>query len=99
MDEKLRGCLAELIGTFVLVLFSAGAVCSYYLPSDYRPEVAGIAMAEGFTLAVMLTAILPVSRGCLNPALTLMLWVFKRLEGRQACLLIFSQLVGAVLAG
>jgi len=100
MDDKLRGCLAELIGTFVLVLFGAGAVCSSYLPSDdYRPEVAGVAMAEGFTLAVLLTAIFPVSQGCLNPALALMLWVFKRLDGQRTALLIVSQLLGAVLAG
>jgi glycerol uptake facilitator-like aquaporin len=99
MDEKLRCYLAELVGTFVLVLFGAGAVCGYYLPSDYRPEVAGIAMAEGFTLAVLLSAIFPVSRGCLNPAITLILWVFKRLDGQRTVVMILMQLVGAVLAG
>jgi glycerol uptake facilitator protein len=99
MDEKLRSYLAELIGTFVLVFFGAGAICAYYVPENSRPEVAGVAMAEGFTLAVLLTATLPVSQGCLNPALTLMLWVFKRLDGRRTAVLIGTQLVGAALAG
>ncbi len=100
MDDRLRGFLAELIGTFVLVLFGAGAICASYLPSDdYRPEVSAVALAEGFTLAVLLTAILPLSQGWLNPALTLMLWVFKRLDGRRTVLLIASQLLGAILAG
>jgi len=98
-DEKLRCYLAEFLGTFVLVLFGAGAVCGYYLPSNYRPEVAGIAMAEGFTLAVLLTATFQVSRGCLNPAITLIFWVCKRLDGRRTAMMIVVQLVGAVLAG
>jgi MIP family channel proteins len=100
MDEKLRCYLSELLGTFVLVLFGAGAVCAYHLPSsNYRPEVAGMAMAEGFTLAVLLTAVFQVSRGCLNPAITLILWVFKRLDGKRALVMILMQLLGAVLAG
>src|SRR4051812_2183009 len=100
MDEKVRSYLVELLGTFVLVLFGAGAVCAYYLPrgSFYQPEVAGIALAEGFALAVMLSATFHVSRGCLNPALTLMLWVFKRLDGKRTVGLILAQLLGAVLA-
>lgn len=100
MDEKLRGYLAELIGTFVFVFFAAGAICAYYVPlGGYRPEVAGVAMAEGFTLAVLLTATLPVSPGCFNPALTLMLWVFKRLDGKRTLGLVVAQLLGAALAG
>jgi glycerol uptake facilitator-like aquaporin len=99
MDERWRCYLAELLGTFVLVFFGAGAVCAYFLPEGGRPEVAGVAMAEGFTLAVLLTATLPVSEGCLNPALTLMLWVFKRLDGRRTAGLIVAQLLGAALAG
>lgn len=99
MDDKLRCYLAELFGTFVLVFFSAGAVCGYYLPSDSRPEVAGVAMAAGFTLAVVLTGTFHLSGGYLNPALTVMLWVFKRLDGSRTINLIGLQLLGAALAG
>jgi glycerol uptake facilitator-like aquaporin len=100
MDEKLRCYLAELCGTFVLVLFSAGAVCAYYLPTDPRLEVTGVAMASGFTLAVLLTGTFHLSGGgYLNPALTVMLWVFKRMDGTRTLMLISMQLVGAALAG
>jgi glycerol uptake facilitator-like aquaporin len=99
MDERTRAYLAELLGTFLLVFFSAGAICAYYLPSTHRPEVAGVALAQGCTLAVLLTATLPLSRGCLNPALALTFWVFKRLDGRQAILMILVQLLGAALGG
>lgn len=100
MDQKLRTYLVELLGTFALVFVGAGAVCAAYIPPAGRPvDVTAIALAEGFTLAVLLTASFHVSSGCLNPAITLMLWVVRRLEGSQACILVLMQLLGAVLAG
>jgi glycerol uptake facilitator protein len=99
MIEHYRRYLADFAGTFVLVLFSAGAVCSYWLPNDSRPEPAGVAMAQGYTLAVLLTATTWKTPGGFNPALTLIFYIFKRLEGRHALVLIGVQLLGAVLAG
>ncbi len=98
MDNKLRAYLAELIGTFILVLVGAGTVCASGLTSPPLSELAP-ALAEGFTLAVLLTVTFHVSTGCLNPAITIMLWVFKRLDNVQAGWLIFMQLLGATLAG
>lgn len=98
MDNKLRMCLAELIGTFLVVLVGAGTVCASALTSPPLPLTVP-ALAEGFTLAVVLTVTFHVSTGCLNPAITIMLWVFKRLDSVQAGLLVLMQLLGAVLAG
>ncbi len=98
MDLKLRMCLAELIGTFILVLVGAGTVCASALTNPPLP-ITVPALAEGFTLAVVLTVTFHVSTGCLNPALTIVLWVFKRLDNAQAGWLILMQLLGAVLAG
>jgi aquaporin Z len=98
MDTKIRMCLAELIGTFILVLVGAGTVCASALTSPPLPLTVP-ALAEGFTLAVVLTVTFHVSTGCLNPAITLMLWVFKRLDSAQAGLLVLMQLLGAALAG
>src|SRR5579871_1444222 len=98
MDTKIRMCLAELIGTFILVLVGAGTVCASALTSPPLPLTAP-ALAEGFTLAVVLTVTFHVSTGCLNPAITLMLWVFKRLDSTQTGLLVLMQLLGAALAG
>jgi glycerol uptake facilitator-like aquaporin len=98
MDTKLRMCLAELIGTFILVLVGAGTVCASGLTSPPL-SVTALALAEGFTYAVILTVTLHVSNGCLNPAITVMLWVFKRLDNARAGLLVLMQLLGATLAG
>jgi glycerol uptake facilitator-like aquaporin len=98
MDTKLRMCLAELIGTFLVVLVGAGTVCASALTLPAF-SVTVPALAEGFTLAVVLTVTFHVSTGCLNPAITLMLWVFKRIDNVQAGWLILMQLLGSSLAG
>jgi MIP family channel proteins len=102
MDKNLRPYLAELIGTFALVFLGAGTVCvssMTVLPGQPQPYVVGIALAEGFILAAMLSATVHISGGYLNPAVTLMLWVYKRIDGVKASWLIGAQLLGAVLAG
>jgi glycerol uptake facilitator protein len=99
MHQKLRMYLAELVGTFIVVLVGAGTVCAYHLLRTPSLDRTGIALAEGFALAVALTVTLYVSIGCLNPAVTVMLWVFRRLEGGSAAVLIVMQLLGAACAG
>lgn len=98
MDNKFRTYLAELLGTFILVLVGAGTVCASALTSPPL-SVTVPALAEGFTLAVVLTVTFQVSTGCLNPALTIMLWVFKRIDNAQAGWLVVMQMLGAAFAG
>jgi glycerol uptake facilitator protein len=102
MDRVLRTYLAELVGTFVLVFLCAVTVCAAHLPlAEGQPRVGlvGLAVAQGCVLAVLLSATTLVSGGCLNPAVTLTLWVTKRFEGRQTLALIAVQLMGAVAGG
>jgi glycerol uptake facilitator-like aquaporin len=100
MDRNLRAYLVELIGTFFLVFLGAVLVCGNYRPGGEQPVGrVGMALAEGCLLAVLLTATTYVSEGCLNPAVTIMLWVFKRLDTGRTVLLIVVQLAGAALAG
>ena len=103
MDKFWRPYLAELIGTFALVFIGAGSVCAAYLGPGAglltAGALVGIALAEGFTLAVALAITVPISGGFLNPAITLMLYVFKRFDLGKTLALIFVQLVGAALAG
>ena len=40
-----------------------------------------LALAAGLIYAGALAVVLPVSKGYLNPALTIMLWVFKKMAG------------------
>jgi len=104
MDVKLRPYLAELLGTFVLVFVGAGTVCASYHTETGPPGPPwlslAVALAEGCALAVALTfSTLDGTGGCLNPALTLMLWVCKRLDGYRALAFIVAQVIGATLAG
>lgn len=98
----MRPYLAEMLGTFALVLVGAGTVCASYQTHNDQPwlGLAGIALAEGCILAAALTATtLDGPNGCLNPAFTVMLWVCKRLDGTRTLAFIAAQLTGAVLGG
>src|SRR5260370_13821423 len=99
MESRRRGYPAEVRCEVLLLLFTAGTVCAGYLTGGPRLDVMGVALASGLTLAVVLTLSFHVSPGCLNPAVTLTLWVFKRLEGRRVLAMIVMQLLGAALAG
>jgi MIP family channel proteins len=101
MNVNLRPALAELIGTFALVFIGAGAVCANQLPIPAAPQqmqLLGISLASGLILAVFLPITVPLGGGFLNPAITLTLWVFKRINGNRACWLIAAQLLGGFLA-
>jgi MIP family channel proteins len=102
MDKHLSQALIEAIGTFALVFVGAASVCvSGMAPANdpANPGVLGIALAQGFILAAALTATVPASGGFLNPAVTLTLWVFRRLDASRAMWLIGAQVVGALIAG
>ncbi|MCI0455607.1 MAG: aquaporin [Gemmataceae bacterium] len=112
MDTNLRRAyLIELLGTFGLVYLSAGVVCANFLTTpvnqayggaallSHQPGLLGIALAQGLILAAMLVVTVPLSGGFLNPAVTLMLWVFNRVDSARASWLIGAQVFGAVLAG
>ena len=105
MDTRLRMYLAELFATFLVVLFGAGALCATYLPTaDPRYYTVGgitlaAALAEGIVLAVAVSASFHLSPGCCNPAITLALFVNRRIDLGRMIGLIAVQLSGAILAG
>jgi glycerol uptake facilitator-like aquaporin len=103
MDDKtLRACLAELIGTFAFVFLSAATVCVCYL-GELPPTPTNVAvisgLGAGLIYAAALAATVPVSGGYLNPAVTIVLWVFRRLSGGKTIGLIAAQMLGSALAG
>src|SRR5437773_9828813 len=110
MDPALRGGLvAELLGSFAVVYFGAGAVCVNYLTAGQPPGAApvhalqpglvGVALAQGLIVAAALAVTVRHSGGFLNPAVTLMLWVFNRLDTKRTAVFLGAQLACAVLAG
>ncbi|MGE3803775.1 MAG: aquaporin [Gemmataceae bacterium] len=96
-----RPYIVEAAGTFLLVLIAGGAVCLGQAAQPGQSPLTAIlvALATGVALAGALAWTVPISGGYLNPAITLALWVYKKLDGSRTTGLILSQLVGAVAAG
>jgi aquaporin Z len=89
----MRTYLAELVGTFVLVV---GGVGSAVIAGDEIGKV-GISLAFGLSLLAMAYAIGPISGCHINPAVTLGLAVTGKLPGKDVPGYIIGQAVGAVL--
>jgi MIP family channel proteins len=111
MDASLRrGFAAEGLGTFAIVYFGAGALCINFLTTTgtrpgaaplhaTQPGLLGVAVAQGAVLTAVLAVTTRLSGGFLNPAITLMLWVFNRLDNKRTALFLLAQMAGAFLAG
>lgn len=98
MAGNLRAFVSELVGTFGWVLFAAGAVCAdAALGGKLGP--AGVATAQGLGVAAVFGLFGRHSPGLFNPAFTLALAIFKRLDWGKAALCLVCQLLGAALAG
>lgn len=89
--------LAELIGTFSLVLFGCGAAVIAGI-SQTGPSgigLLGIAIAFGFAVVAMAYAIGGISGCHINPAVTVGVLVAGRMSAKDAVGYIIAQLIGA----
>jgi MIP family channel proteins len=90
---------AEFLGTFALIFFGAGAVCTdQYLHGTGGLGLLGIALAHGLAIAIMVSAMGHISGGHFNPAVTIGFWVTKRVNTLDAFLYWAAQLAGAAAA-
>ena len=96
MPSQTRLAVAEMLGTFGLIFFGAGAVVT---SGTGGFGLLGIALAHAIVLSVMITCTMGISGGHLNPAVTLGFLATGRIDAKRAGLYIVSQLVGAVLGG
>ena len=96
MTKKL---LAELIGTFWLVLGGCGsAVLALNVP-DVGIGIVGVSLAFGLTVLTMAYAVGHISGGHFNPAVSVGLCVAGRFPAKELLPYIVAQVVGAVTAG
>ena len=101
MSNLPQKLVAELVGTFVFVFISAGAICAdTYLASTGQSGLGllGIAVAAGLSFAVMATALGHVSGAHFNPAITIGFWVTRRLGTVDSIAYCIAQLLGATAA-
>jgi aquaporin TIP len=97
-----RAYIAEFAGTFAWGFISAAAVLADAVaPLVDAPRLGpvGVALVVGLAYAGLLAATVPLSGGFLNPAVTLALWVFHRLDTGRAVALAAVQFAGAAVAG
>ena len=91
--------VAEFIGTFALIFFGAGSICAdQYLRSSGGMGLLAIALAHGLAIGIMVSALGHVSGGHYNPAITIGVWVTKRINTIEALLYWAAQLLGGVVA-
>ena len=96
-QSLLRECLAELIGTFVLVFFGTGAVFVAVLTGAIQ-GLFQVAIVWGLAIALAIYATAAISGTHINPAVTLASLIWRQFPGRKVVPYILSQLAGAFLA-
>ncbi len=108
---NMKKYIAELIGTFWLVLGGCGsAVLAAVFTSEgttigqdtYFPlgiSFVGVSLAFGLTVLTMAYAIGHISGCHLNPAVSFGLWAGKRFSGKDLLPYIVAQVIGAIIAG
>ncbi len=88
-----RKLIAEFVGTFTLIFAGAGAIIA-----SQGTNLVAIALAHGLAIAIMGSTLGHISGGVFNPALTIGLWVTRRLPAVDALSYIVAQLAGAIVA-
>jgi aquaporin Z len=98
-SEKTNGAtkkyIAELIGTFVLVLVGCGTAV---LSGLNMAGVVGIAFAFGLSLLAMVYVIGGISGCHINPAVSLSMLALGKMKAKDAVFYIVAQCVGAIAA-
>ena len=91
LDVDPRKLVAEIVGTFALIFMGAGSIIAF------GDNIVAVALAHGLAIALLVSALGHVSGGLFNPALTLGLWVTRRMDTANTASYIIAQLIGAVL--
>jgi len=90
--------LSEVLGTFALVFFSAGAA-AVDATSGGAVTLVGAGLAAGLVVVAMIFALGHVSGAHINPVVTLAFRLTGRIGSLRALAYVAAQLTGAVIAG
>ncbi|HYG75559.1 MAG TPA: aquaporin [Planctomycetota bacterium] len=88
---------AELLGTFMLVFFGCGAVVTNTATGG-AVGLIGIALTFGLVVLALIQALGDVSGAHLNPAVTIGLFVAKRINAATVAPYVIAQCAGAIFA-
>lgn len=90
----LRAPVAEFVGTALFVLIGAGSIVANVSGAGGSLS---IAFAHGVGLAVLVTIMMPISGGHLNPAVSVALWIGDQIDSKTLARYVGAQLLGAIV--
>ncbi|MBH60499.1 MAG: hypothetical protein CL907_04975 [Dehalococcoidia bacterium] len=102
----LRDSIVEMVAVFGLVFFGLGAVAlgSFYFLGgiDAGFNILNtfiIAFAHGFYIFVAIASFSRISGAHINPAVTISMWVHKKISSKKALFYLVAQFIGGILGG
>jgi MIP family channel proteins len=96
MNQSARSFLAEMIGTFGLIFFGAGAILQQQ--ATQTVGTTGIAVAHGLAILIGVYAFGHISGAHFNPAVSFGMWITRRIGLGKMILYWAAQVLGASLA-
>jgi aquaporin TIP len=96
LAETSRRSFVELLGTFALVFVGVGTIMAVGPQAD--AGTLEVALAHGFVIAVMISAVGHISGGYFNPAITFGFMLTRRITVLLGLFYLFAQFAGGVLA-
>lgn len=97
MERKVKFLIAEMIGTFFLVLMGCGAIVVNDLHGGVLGHT-GVAMSFGLVVMIMIYSVGNISGAHLNPAVTTGFFISGRINRKEAAWYMIGQLAGAMAA-
>lgn len=95
MNASFRPVFAEFLGTALFVFIGAGSVVANAMTAGGVTPL-GIALAHGVGMAILISSLMSISGGHLNPAVSLGVFVAGRIDGRTLGRYVLAQLVGGI---
>jgi aquaporin Z len=89
--------LAELLGTYALVLFGTGAIVVNDLTNNTITHV-GVAIVFGAIVTAMIYSFGKISGAHINPAVTIGFWLVHKITFKEVSYYVIAQLIGGLLA-
>ncbi len=97
MQNNARILSAEALGTAVLMMGGPGT--AVLMPADAGAKYLAVSLAFGFSLLIMVYVIGPISGCHINPAVTLGMWLARKVDGTHAFFAVIGQVLGAAIGG
>jgi MIP family channel proteins len=95
VNASFRPMFAEFLGTALFVFIGAGSVVANVMTAGGVTPL-GIALAHGVGMAILISSLMSISGGHLNPAVSLGVFVAGRIDGRTLGRYVLAQLVGGI---